>query len=217
MAAKKSIPGVTENAVVINPATGEQLFPNVQETQTEKGRKQSTTVDYRTASGEVCETPQVLLITNVEDAKTFINMFKKLGDNPIHNVTPKNGYDRYYNNHGPTNPESPNTLKVEGLAKNLLVFLNAMHEAMAQGSPQERQQGEKLLEVIFDYSSVAADAIRQRTQTNLKIQLARSGDKDMQKSLTDAGVVWEATQDATPETSQSAPKGKGKSKKHQNA
>jgi len=75
----------------------------------------------------------------------------------------RSGYDKYYNDNGPTNPESPRALSPQGIGKMLAVFLEKAHETIARGGA-DGEEMKIILAGIVGYNDIAAsEAVKNMT------------------------------------------------------
>ncbi len=87
-------------------------------------------------------------VESVETLTTFLNTFNGLG------VKERSGYDQYYNDFGPTNPESPRGLSTQGLVKVIAVMKNVLHERVAAGGA-DGAEAKSALDILTAHDTVA--------------------------------------------------------------
>jgi hypothetical protein len=112
--------------------------------------------------------PHRMDIKTVDDAVTFIRKFNML------DFGPRGGYDKFWNNDGPSNPVSPKkSLSARGLTCNILAFVDALYSNMATAT--DKSDYETALNVINGYLLIAKKVVADRLRVDQLLGMIASG------------------------------------------
>lgn len=99
---------------------------------------------------------KIFQVTDVATAFVFIGKFNSISERP------RAGYDFYFNQGGPTNPDSPRKIGNQGAVKNILVFTNALLERSSSPGPV----GNEALEALQMLADEVLPAMIEKAKAN---------------------------------------------------
>lgn len=76
---------------------------------------------------------------------------------------PRSGYDKYFNDHGFTNPESPKGLSPQGIGKLLAQLFEKAHETIRNGGTDATEM-QGVLNGILAYNAIAAEVVAKNAE-----------------------------------------------------
>jgi hypothetical protein len=150
----KRMAKLTQNAVLMQE-NGSIAY--VRQDVGQDGKKASVPYDPIT---NAVVTAKRFTLTSLALVTTFISGFNAVPQKP------RSGYDQYYNDDGPTNPASPRSLTTDGVLKNTVIFLNVLHERIAEGGAKG-DEAAAALKLITEYNAVAHQEIAKRQKDSL--------------------------------------------------
>ena len=143
---------INQNSVWVCSKSGVQVFPKFEAKEC---------VGFFDADGNKTETPKKMEVSDLESARRYVKAFADLG------VKPRSGYDKYYNDDGFINPESPYNLSSQGVTKLMLVLVNVANSIIAKGGGDAEDMKAGLAAVEAYKSVAAADIEDQRKKKAL--------------------------------------------------
>jgi hypothetical protein len=147
---------LTENFVGLD-TLGRVCYVKLETPDPANAKKKTRTI-YVAATGETVAEAKPINAVDLVSLQTFLDGFFALP------AQKRSGYDQYYNNFGPTNPQSPRDLTTQGLVKNASVDIRVLHERVAKGGADG------------DEAKAALDLLRQQIDTGLQQVLTAERD-----------------------------------------